>query len=217
MLDFITNKLVLSLLAILFVIALYNNGFIGNKGSKDTRNLEIKPVSIKDPIVEIEMATGGTMVFELLPEYAPETVQNFVNLAHAGFYDGLTFHRIVEGFMIQGGDPKGNGTGQFKDTIKGEFAENGFVQNTLKHTKGVISMARNSHPDSASCQFFIVHGDAPSLDGSYAAFGKMIEGEEILDAIAKTPVKNNASMGEVSKPKEPVVVEKISVFENNEY
>lgn len=215
--DIINNKLILILLFILFLIALYNNGIIGNKGSKDVRKLEITQVPIKDPIVEIKITTGGKMVFELLPEYAPETVQNFVNLAHAGFYDGLTFHRIVEDFMIQGGDPRGNGTGSSKKTIKGEFAENGFTQNTLKHTKGILSMARSSHPDSASCQFFIIHGDAPTLDGSYAAFGRMIEGEETLDEIASTPVKNNPNMGEVSKPRNPVVIEKISVFEKSEY
>ncbi|NMA03007.1 MAG: peptidylprolyl isomerase [Clostridia bacterium] len=217
-LDFISNKMVLSVLAVLLIIALYNNGIIGNKGKNDRLELEIKHVPIKEPVVEIKMAAGGKMVFELLPEYAPETVQNFVNLAHAGFYDGLTFHRIVEDFMIQGGDPKGNGTGRSYKTVKGEFAENGFEQNTLKHTKGVISMARDSHPDSASCQFFIVHGDeVPSLDGSYAAFGRLVAGEETLDRIAQTPVKNNPDMKEVSRPREPVIIEKITVYERSEY
>lgn len=215
--DIINNKLVLILISILFLIALYNNGIIGNKGNKANKDLEIENVEIKEPIVEIKMADGGKMVLELYPQYAPETVQNFVNLAHAGFYDGLTFHRIVEGFMIQGGDPKGNGTGGSGHNIKGEFSENGFKQNTLKHTRGIISMARSGNPNSASSQFFIIHQDAPALDGSYAAFGKLIEGEKVLDKIAQTPVKPSASMGEVSKPKEPVVIEKISVFEKSKY
>ncbi|KJS84157.1 MAG: peptidylprolyl isomerase [Peptococcaceae bacterium BICA1-8] len=164
------------------------------------------------PKVHIEMEDGGKMVLELYPEYAPETVKNFVVLAKAGFYDGLKFHRIVKGFMIQGGDPKGDGTGGSDKNIKGEFAENDFKQNTLNHTKGVISMARSNAPNSASSQFFIVHGDATSLDGKYAAFGKLIEGEEILDRIADTPVEANPNMmQEVSLPKVPVVIKKITV------
>ena len=134
----------------------------------------------------IEMENGGKMTLELYPETAPITVKIFVELAKRGFYDGLIFHRVIEGFMIQGGDPTGTGMGGPGHTIKGEFSLNG-VKNPLKHTRGVISMARASHPDSAGSQFFIMHKDAPHLDGSYAAFGKLIDGFDTLDEIAKTP------------------------------
>ena len=134
----------------------------------------------------IEMENGGKMTLELYPETAPITVKNFVDLAQRGFYNGLIFPRVIEGFMIQGGDPTGTGMGGPGHTIKGEFSSNG-VKNPLKHTRGVISMARASHPDSAGSQFFIMHKDAPHLDGSYAAFGKLIDGFDTLDEIAKTP------------------------------
>lgn len=163
------------------------------------------------PIIEIEMADGGKMKLELYPEYAPITVTNFVNLAQKGFYDGLKFHRIVKGFMIQGGDPEGTGAGGSEKNIKGEFASNGYTKNTLKHTKGVISMARTPDPDSASSQFFIIHGDGSHLDGDYAAFGKLIEGEETLDAIADTPVGVNPYSGEKSVPQRDVVIKKVTV------
>lgn len=163
------------------------------------------------PKVQIEMDNGGKMVLELYPEYAPETVSNFVKLADSGFYNGLTFHRIVKGFMIQGGDPKGNGTGGSDKTIKGEFSSNGFSKNTLKHTHGVISMARSQSRDSASSQFFIMDGNADSLDGDYAAFGKLIEGDKTLDEIANTPVGPN-SEGENSKPEQVVRMKKVTVL-----
>lgn len=163
------------------------------------------------PQVQIEMENGDKMVFELYPEYAPETVSNFVSLAESGFYDGLTFHRIIKGFMIQGGDPKGDGTGGSDKNIKGEFSSNGFTQNTLKHTKGVISMARSQDPNSASSQFFIMDGTTESLDGNYAAFGKLISGEEVLDKIADTPVKEN-NYGELSQPTETVKIKTITVL-----
>ncbi len=134
----------------------------------------------------IEMENGGKMTLELYPETAPITVANFVKLAKSGFYNGLIFHRVIENFMIQGGDPTGTGMGGPGWTIKGEFASNG-VKNTLKHTRGVISMARSARPDSAGSQFFIMHKDAPHLDGQYAAFGKMTDGFDTLDDIAKTP------------------------------
>lgn len=165
------------------------------------------------PRVQIEMEDGGKMVFELYPEFAPETVENFVNLSNSGFYDGLTFHRIIAGFMVQGGDPKGDGTGGAENKIKGEFAENGFSQNTLKHTNGVISMARSNDPNSASSQFFIMDGVVSALDGKYAAFGKLIEGEETLRSIADTPVDVNSYTGERSLPKEEVVIKKVTVLE----
>ena len=137
--------------------------------------------------VKITMAGGGEIELELYPDVAPETVANFKSLVEEGFYDGLTFHRIIKGFMIQGGDPLGNGMGGSDKNIKGEFKMNGF-DNPLKHTRGVISMARSQMPNSASSQFFIMHEDAPHLDGSYAAFGKVTKGIEIVDEIADTPV-----------------------------
>ncbi len=133
----------------------------------------------------IEMENGGKMTLTLHPEHAPETVANFVKLANSGFYDGLIFHRVIRGFMIQGGDPTGTGRGGPGYQIHGEFAANG-VQNTLKHTRGVISMARAMDPNSAGSQFFIMHEDAPHLDGQYAAFGVMSDGFDTLDQIAET-------------------------------
>ena len=131
----------------------------------------------------IEMENGGVMTLELYPEKAPKTVENFVNLANEGFYNGLIFHRVISGFMIQGGDPTGTGMGGPGYTIDGEFRMNGF-DNDIKHTRGVISMARAMDPNSAGSQFFIMHKDAPHLDGSYAAFGKMTDGFDVLDKIA---------------------------------
>ncbi|MBR4335657.1 MAG: peptidylprolyl isomerase, partial [Clostridia bacterium] len=138
-------------------------------------------------MVTITMETGKQIKIELLPEYAPKTVANFEKLVKEGFYDGLTFHRIIPGFMIQGGDPLGNGMGGAKEKIPGEFKQNGFAQNTLKHVRGVISMARAYDPNSASSQFFIRHADAPHLDGAYAAFGRVVEGLDVVDEIAATP------------------------------
>ena len=131
----------------------------------------------------IEMENGGTMTLELYPKIAPITVANFVKLANEGFYNGLIFHRVIAGFMIQGGDPTGTGMGGPGYQIKGEFASNG-VKNDLKHSRGVISMARSARPDSAGSQFFIMHQNAPHLDGDYAAFGKMTDGFDVLDRIA---------------------------------
>ena len=142
----------------------------------------------------IEMENGKTMTLELYPDKAPITVKNFVDLAEKGFYDGLIFHRVIKGFMIQGGDPDGTGCGGPGYSIKGEFSSNG-VENDLKHTRGVISMARSMAPDSAGSQFFIMHEDAPHLDGQYAAFGKLIDGFETLDEIAETPT------GRADRPK----------------
>lgn len=133
----------------------------------------------------IEMENGKEMIAELYPEIAPGTVRNFVILAKSGFYDGLIFHRVIKGFMIQGGDPTGTGTGGPGWTIKGEFSSNG-VKNDLKHERGVLSMARSRMPDSAGSQFFIMHKNAPHLDGQYAAFGKLTDGYDTLDEIAGT-------------------------------
>lgn len=139
----------------------------------------------KKPVVTIEMEDGSKIKLELEPEAAPNTVRNFISLVQKGFYDGLCFHRVIKGFMIQGGCPDGSGMGGPGYQIAGEFLENGFA-NKLKHTAGVISMARAQDPDSAGSQFFIMHKDAPHLDGSYAAFGKVVEGMDVVDAIAET-------------------------------
>ena len=154
----------------------------------------------------IEVNKYGTIEVELDPSAAPLTVENFVKLANKGFYNGLTFHRVIKGFMIQGGCPKGNGTGGPGYTIKGEFAANG-VNNPLKHTRGVISMARAMDPNSAGSQFFIMHQDAPHLDGQYAAFGKVVKGIEVVDAIAS--VKTNY----YDMPLEKVVINNIYIKE----
>ena len=140
-----------------------------------------------NPIVTIEMENGGVIKAELYPEIAPNTVANFVNLVQSGFYDGVIFHRVIPGFMIQGGDPTGTGAGGPGYAIKGEFARNGFRQNNLRHTRGVLSMARSMMPNSAGSQFFIMHADYPALDGQYAAFGRVIEGIEAVDHVAATP------------------------------
>ena len=137
----------------------------------------------QNPIVTIEMENGDVMKAELYPEIAPNTVNNFISLVNKGFYDGVIFHRVIRGFMIQGGDPQGTGVGGPGYSIKGEFSYNGFA-NDLKHTEGVLSMARTMEPNSAGSQFFIMHETSPHLDGQYAAFGKVVEGEDIIDKIA---------------------------------
>lgn len=138
-----------------------------------------------NPVVTFEMENGDIMKAELYPEVAPNTVNNFVSLVKKGFYDGLIFHRVISGFMIQGGDPEGTGIGGPGYSIKGEFAQNG-VANSLVHDAGVLSMARAMHPDSAGSQFFIMHKNAPHLDGAYAAFGKVTEGMDVVNQIAET-------------------------------
>lgn len=152
---------------------------------------------------EIEVKDYGTITLELDADTAPISVTNFIRLAEDGFYDGLTFHRIISGFMIQGGDPKGNGTGGSDQTIKGEFSENG-VENDISHVRGVISMARSNDPDSASSQFFIVHEDSLFLDGNYAAFGHVTEGMDVVDKICEdTPVQDDN--GTVDKDDQPTI------------
>lgn len=157
-----------------------------------------------NPIVTITMEDGSIIKVELYPEIAPNTVANFISLVKKGFYDGLTFHRVIRGFMIQGGCPQGTGTGGPGYHIKGEFSGNG-VQNNLKHTKGVISMARAMDPNSAGSQFFIMHEDSPHLDGQYAAFGKVVEGIYTVDYIAT--VRTNP----MDKPLTPVVIKSMTV------
>lgn len=158
----------------------------------------------QNPIVTINMEDGGVMKLELYPEVAPISVNNFISLINKGFYNGVIFHRVIPQFMIQGGDPEGRGTGGPGYSIKGEFAANG-VANDLKHTRGVLSMARSASYDSAGSQFFIMHADSPHLDGQYAAFGKLIEGEDVLDAIAA--VDTNP----MDKPRTPVVMQTVTV------
>ena len=157
-------------------------------------------------MVVIEMKNGDVMKLELYPDAAPITVENFLKLVGEGFYDGLIFHRVIPEFMIQGGDPQGTGMGGAKEKIKGEFIANG-VNNPIKHTRGVISMARSQMPNSASSQFFIMHKDAPHLDGQYAAFGKVVEGIEAVDKIAS--VKTDFS----DRPLEPQIIGRIYIEE----
>ena len=158
----------------------------------------------KNPIVTIEMNDGQIIKAELYPEIAPNTVNNFVTLINSGYYNGICFHRVISGFMIQGGDPKGTGTGGPGYCIKGEFTNNGF-KNDLKHTRGVLSMARTMMPNSAGSQFFIMHEDAPYLDGQYASFGKVIEGLEVVDSIA------NCETDWSDRPVEEKVMKKVTV------
>ncbi len=144
----------------------------------------------QNPVVTITMEDGSVMKAELYPDIAPNTVNNFISLINKNFYDGVIFHRVIKGFMLQGGDPKGNGTGGPGYSIKGEFSHNGF-KNDLKHTPGVLSMARTMIPDSAGSQFFIMHKEYPSLDGEYAAFGKVTEGMDVVNTIAEIPTDYN--------------------------
>ena len=161
-----------------------------------------------NPVVTFTMESGKTFKAELYPEKAPNTVNNFLSLIKHHFYDGLTFHRVIEGFMIQGGDPAGTGMGGPGYSIKGEFRANGFLQNDIKHSRGVLSMARSMMPDSAGSQFFIMHADASHLDGQYAAFGKVIEGMDAVDEIAgvQTDMRD--------KPLHDVVMKKVTLIED---
>ena len=161
-------------------------------------------MSNQNPIVTFTMENGDVMKAELYPDVAPNTVNNFISLVKKGFYDGLIFHRVIAGFMIQGGDPEGSGMGGPGYSIKGEFNYNG-VENNLKHSRGVLSMARAQHPDSAGSQFFIMHADAPHLDGQYAAFGKLIEGEDVLDSIASIDTDWS------DRPRTPQVMKTVTV------
>jgi len=161
-------------------------------------------ILLANPTFEIVMRNGGVMKGELYPEFAPQSVGNFIALANSGFYDGLIFHRCIPGFMIQGGCPKGTGTGGPGYCIKGEFSQNG-VNNPLKHTYGVLSMARSMMKDSAGSQFFIMTSDSPHLDGAYAAFGKVLEGMEEADRIVASPRDRN------DRPDDPQVIDSIRV------
>lgn len=161
-----------------------------------------------NPTATIKIKDYGKIVAELYPEQAPNTVNNFIELAESGFYNNLTFHRVINDFVIQGGDPKGNGTGGPGYSIKGEFSDNGFDKNTISHTEGVLSMARSVDNDSAGSQFFIVSGDATYLDGQYAGFGKVVEGMDIVDEIETIETDEN------DKPLDDVVIESITIESN---
>lgn len=158
-------------------------------------------------MVKIEFENGKIITLELYPDKAPITTENFLKLVKEGFYDGLTFHRVINGFMIQGGDPDGTGMGGPGYSIKGEFASNG-IKNDIKHERGVISMARSMNPNSAGSQFFIMHQNAPHLDGDYAAFGKVVEGLDVVDEIADCVTDMN------DKPKTPVIMKKVTIIED---
>lgn len=183
---------------------------IYNDSSTDTQTEQTAKYSVPSEeeitdVAEITMEDGGIITVGLCRDYAPETVDNFINLATSGFYDGLTFHRVISGFMIQGGDPEGTGMGGSDNDIKGEFAANGFDKNTITHARGVISMARAQDPDSASSQFFIMHQDNDYLDGQYAAFGFVTSGIEEVDKIAEAETDEN------DKPITPVVIKSIRI------
>ena len=166
---------------------------------------------MKNPIVKITVRDFGTMTAELYPDKAPKTVENFLALAKSGFYSGVIFHRVIKGFMIQGGGFDESFTQKPADAIRGEFLANGFMQNDLRHTRGVLSMARTSDPDSASSQFFVMHMDAPHLDAQYAGFGKVTEGLEVIDKIASVKTGRMGWYDDV--PKTPVVIDKIEIVE----
>ncbi len=197
-----TKRFISVLCAMLVMTAcIFISGCSGNETSSNAEETTIKEVS--KPVAVIDIKDYGKITLELEPDSAPITVENFVKLANEGFYDGLTFHRIINGFMMQGGDPQGTGMGGSEQTIKGEFANNG-VQNSLSHTRGAISMARSNDMDSASSQFFIVHQDSTFLDGQYAAFGYVTDGMDIVDKICEnTPVTDNN--GTVEKKNQPVI------------
>lgn len=194
-------KIIALILAMTFVFAACG----GNSGDETTTSPSQSTESAHSQ-VKFTMENGGTFIVELYPEYAPKTVENFLKLVESGFYNGLTFHRVVEDFMAQGGE------GENADRIVGEFSINGFEQNTLSHTRGVISMARTSdNYNSASSQFFICYSDATFLDGQYAAFGKVVEGMEVVDAFLEVERTYN-SMGEKAVPVDPIVIETAEVI-----
>ena len=181
------------------IFCLYRRNNISHKNYNEKGK-----ITMANPVVTFEMENGDIMKAELYPEIAPNTVKNFISLINRGFYDGLTFHRVIRGFMIQGGCPDGTGMGGPGYSIKGEFAQNGF-KNNLAHDPGVLSMARAMHPDSAGSQFFIMHEKAPHLDGAYAAFGKITEGMDVVNKIAETATDYS------ERPLEPQVMKKVTV------
>ena len=202
------NAIFVVSIIVIIILLLVINILVNNKKEKN----DMKDLLTGKHYVEMKVKDYGTIQLELDSDVAPITVTNFINLVNSKFYDGLTFHRIIDGFMIQGGDPLGNGTGGSSKTIKGEFSENG-VKNSISHVRGVISMARSSDYNSASSQIFIVQKDTTSLDGQYAAFGKVISGMDVVDKIAKVKVEDDN--GTVSKENQPVI-ESIRVTQKDE-
>jgi peptidyl-prolyl cis-trans isomerase B (cyclophilin B) len=207
----------LSLIALLLLVSGCGGGNNNANNLSDAATSNNEPASTQEaspmngvdtsgdnPIVTIEMDSGKTITVELYPRIAPNTVNNFISLVKKGFYDGTIFHRIIPGFMIQGGDPDGTGMGGPGYSIEGEFTSNGF-ENKLKHTAGVLSMARSQSPDSAGSQFFLMVADAPHLDGAYAAFGKVTEGMDVVNEIVKLPKDAN------DRPKTPPIMKKVTV------
>ncbi|AKN32666.1 peptidylprolyl isomerase [Clostridium carboxidivorans P7] len=201
------NKIIILLLCVIAAFIIFGCSQKNSaQGSKKFKAVDEKTLhDAANPIATITMENGDEIKVELYPKAAPNTVNNFIYLVNKGFYNGLTFHRVIPKFMIQGGCPKGDGTGGPGYKIKGEFAENGFSENGLKHTRGVISMARSQENDSAGSQFFIMHGDAASLDGKYAAFGKVIKGMDVVDKIVSVDRDSK------DKPKVAQVMKKITV------
>lgn len=202
------NVIFIVSIIVIIILLLVINILVNDKKEKN----DMKDLLTGKHYVEMKVKDYGTIELELDSDVAPITVTNFINLVNSKFYDGLTFHRIIDGFMIQGGDPLGNGTGGSSKTIKGEFSENG-VKNSISHVRGVISMARSSDYNSASSQFFIVQKDTTSLDGQYAAFGKVISGMDVVDKIAKVKVEDDN--GTVSRENQPVI-ESIRVIKKDE-
>ena len=203
------------ILCILLCLALSVFGLCGcgkEESKKDTNTDADSAVqSQAHQKVKVTMQDGGEFTIELYPEYAPETCENFINLVESGFYNGLTFHRVIDGFMAQGGSTDGVGIKGSDKTIKGEFSANGFSQNTLSHQRGVVSMARAASYDSASSQFFICYGDCTFLDGQYAGFGKVVDGMEVVDSFLKVERTQNSS-GELATPVNPIVIKSMEVI-----
>lgn len=198
----------LKILSYILALSLIFTG-CGGQNEDSIENTQIEAVVMDTiPIATIEVKDYGTITAELYPNMAPNTVNNFITLANSGFYDGLIFHRVIDGFMIQGGDPNGNGTGGPGYKIYGEFSKNGFDNNTLTHVKGTLSMARGNMADSAGSQFFIMTEDGTYLDGQYAAFGTVIDGTDVFEAIEQVETDEN------NKPIEDVVIESIRVDTN---
>ena len=195
------KKLLCILMAAVFSV-------IGLAGCSKSDEGESAPTGSK---VKVTMQDGGSFVIELYEQYAPETCKNFLKLVDEGFYDGLTFHRVIDGFMAQGGSSDGIGIKGSDETIKGEFSANGFTQNTLSHTRGVVSMARANGYDTASSQFFICYDDCSFLDGDYAAFGKVIDGMEVVDSFLEVN-RTFDSSGQLSSPVEPIVIKTMEII-----
>lgn len=194
------------ILSLITITAMIFSATACSSNSSNPTQEEPPAITQSDVNATITMEDGSEILLELYPDKAQNTVTNFITLANKGFYDGLTFHRVIPGFMIQGGDPEGTGTGGPGYSIAGEFSSNGFTQNDLVHSRGVISMARSSAPDSAGSQFFIMHEDAPHLDGEYAAFGKVLSGMETVDEIAST---------ETDASEKPLTEQKIKTITTN--